>query len=177
MWLEAVLQLEDLDRLLAQFAPLTIALGAGRLHLSDPSPCELVPDVGLRVVCKAKVHWPMLGIDVPVTAHSLSVLLRLEVARVLEADVLVFKLEIENVDLAGIPGVFDRRITEMVNAELVRKEVGLTWAFARALTHSFELPAWLEPAASLGLTVVAGRVKIVGKGIGLAVQFESSVKR
>lgn len=89
---------------------------------------------------------------------------------------LAFELEIENVDLAGVPGVFDRRITELVNEQLVRKEVGLSWAFASTLTHSFRLPQSIAPAGSLDLTVLAGRVKIRPDGIGLAVQFGACVK-
>jgi hypothetical protein len=177
MWVEAVLLAEDLDRLVAQFAPLNIALGAGHLLLTDPGPCVLVPDVGLRVVCKAKVHWPVLGIDVPVTLHSLTVLVRLEVAPGEEGLRLVFKLEIEDVDLAAVPKMFAHRITEMANAELVRKEVELSWGFARTLTHSFHLPASMESVDSLDLAVTAGRVKILSDGIGLAVKFDSAVMR
>jgi hypothetical protein len=90
---------------------------------------------------------------------------------------LVFKLEIEKVDLAGVPKMFDHRIAEMVNAELVRKEVELSWGFARTLTHSFRLPSSIGPLESFDLTVLAGRVTILSSGIGLAVKLDATVKR
>jgi len=177
MWVEAVLLTEDLDRLVAQLAPMTVAVGTSHLLLSDPAPCVLVPDVGLRIVCKAKVDWPVLGIDVPVTARSLTVLLRPSIARREQGEVLVITLEVEGADLAGIPGLFEQRITDLVNRELVKKEVELSWAFAKTLTHSFRLPEALAPLASLDLTVLGGRVRILSDGLGLAVKLDSGVKR
>jgi hypothetical protein len=177
MWVEAVLLRDDLDRLVAQFAPMTIPIGAGHLLLSDPSPCVPVPDVGLRVECKARVHWPVLGIPVPITVHSLTMLVRPEVAAGARGSVLVFKLEIEAMDLAGIPAVLAPRITGMVNDELARRQVELSWDFGSALTHSFHLPESMQPLGSLDLTVLAGRVMIRSDGIGLAVQLDSAVQR
>ena len=163
--------------MVAQFAPLNIALGAGHLLLTDPAPSVLVPDVGLRVACKAKVHWPVLGLELPVTLHSLTLLVRPAIAPGAAGDRLVFRLEIESVDLAGLPKMLDRRITEMANAELVRKEVELSWGFAKTLTHSFPLPQAIAPLELLNLAVVAARMKIRSDGISLAVQFDSGVKR
>ena len=179
MWVEAVLLTEDLDRPpAAQLAPMTVAVGASHLVLFDPSPCVLVPDVGLRIVCKAKVEWPVLGIDVPVTARSLTVLLRPAIAKREEREVLVVTQEVESVELAAIAGLsFEGRITDLVNEELVKKEVELSWGFAKTLTRSFRLPADLAPLDSLDLTVLCGRVRILSVGIGLAVKLDSGVKR
>jgi hypothetical protein len=177
MWIEAVLLTDDLDRLVAQFAPMTIELGAGDLLLCDPGPCVLVPDTGVRVICRGKARWPVLGIDLPVTIHALTVLLRPQIAGGDDGGVLVVKLEIESVDLAGVPKMFEHTITEMANKEVVKKEIELSWGFAKTLTHSFRLPESLAPLLSLDLTVLAGRVRIRSDGIGLAVRFESAVKR
>jgi hypothetical protein len=177
MWVEAVLLAEDLDRLVTQLTPMTIAVGASHLVLSEPGPCVLVPDIGLRVVCKAKVNWPVLGVDVPITARALTLLLRPRIAKREGGDVLVVTLEIEDADLAGVPGFFEERITELVNKELIKKEVELTWGFAEALTHSFSLPEALAPLDSLDLAVMGGRVRIMSDGLGLAVKLDSGVKR
>lgn len=177
MWVEAVLLTEDLDHLVGQFAPLTIPLGAGHLHLSHPDPCVLLPDVGVRVACRAKLHWPVLGIDVPVTIQSLTLLLRPQISAREHGDSLVVTLEIEDADLAGVPKILDRTITEMANKELIRKEVELSWCFARALTHSFELPKTLTPLDSLALSVQAGRVSVRSDGVGLAVRLHAVVQR
>jgi hypothetical protein len=177
MWVEAVLLTEDLDRLVAQLAPMTVRVGASDVLLSDPAPCVLVPDVGVRVVCKAKVHWPVLGIDVPVTARALTVLVRPSITQREQRDVLVITLEVESADLAGVPGLFEQRITDLVNKELIKKEVELSWGFAKTLTHSFRLPDALAPLESLDLTVLGGRVRILSDGLGLAVKLDSGVSR
>src|SRR4051812_5252728 len=95
MWVETILSRDDLAKLLAQALPLTIFLGEDRhdepaddrignqanqaqskgdhsLTLHDLGDVSLVPDVGLRVTCKAKVSWPVLGIDVPIGLNSLT---------------------------------------------------------------------------------------------------------
>lgn len=177
MWVEAVLLGEDLDRLVAQFAPMTIPIGAGRVVLSEPAPAVLVPEVGLRVTCQARIHWPVLGIDVPVTIQSLAVLVRPAVAPGPDGQALVVTVEIESVDLAGVPKMIEEKITEKINAELGRRQVELSWNFAQTLTHSFLLPESIRPLASLDLRVTAGRVRIQADGIGLAVQLRSAVER
>jgi hypothetical protein len=177
MWAEAVLLPEDLDRVVAQMTPMAVAVGASHLLLFDASPCVLVPDIGLRIVCKAKVQWPVLGVDVPVTARSLTLLLRPAVARREEGEALVITLAVESAELTGVPGLFEQRIMDLVNKELVKKEVELSWGFAKTLTHSFRLPGALAPLDSLDLEVLRGRVQILGDRLALAVQFGSSVKR
>lgn len=81
MWVEAILGTEDLSQLVAQLLPMTIHLGDGTLSLSDPKDISLLPDVGLRATCRGHVHWPLLGIEVPVALNLLTVILRPEIAR------------------------------------------------------------------------------------------------
>ena len=176
MWVEAILLKGDLDRLVAQLAPMTIEVGAGRLTLEEPAPSTLVPDVGLRVTCKARLRWPVLGLDVPVSIHSISVICRPEVVNKEGAQVLAFKLEIEHVNVAGVPKLIDDRVTKMANEGLANHP-DLAWKFTRALTHSFRLPRSIEPLDSLELTVLAARVKITAEAMALAVEFDSGVTR
>src|SRR5271154_3854452 len=76
MWLEAVLTKDDLQDLFEQFAPLTIRLGeSGELTLDAPSDVTFDSTSGVRVVCRAKLEWSILGLHVPVTIHSLIVLI------------------------------------------------------------------------------------------------------
>ena len=180
MWVEAILMKEDLSKLIGQFLPVTIRLGDtddGELALHDPSDVSLVADVGLRVVCKAKVHWPVLGIDVPVTLHSLTVVLRPEAMRGEHGDAIVFKIEIEHADLAGVPSIIDDRITEFVNKELAAKHVALTWDVADTLATAFELPDTLQPLDALRLGVGGVRVKVTEDALGIAVLFDYAVVR
>jgi hypothetical protein len=177
MWVEAVLLGEDLDRLVAQFAPMTIPIGAGHVVLSEPAPAVLVPEVGLRVTCQARMHWPVLGIDVPVTIQSLVVMVRPAIVPGPDGQALVVTVEIESVDLAGVPKMIEEKITERVNAELGRRQIELSWRFMRTLSHSFSLPESIRPLASLALRAMAGRVRIQVDGVSLAVQLESAVER
>jgi hypothetical protein len=60
----------------AKLTPVKIRLGNdGDLLLHDASAVTLVPRTALRVVCQAKLHSPVLGIGMPVTLHSLTLVL------------------------------------------------------------------------------------------------------
>jgi hypothetical protein len=180
MWVEAILMKEDLSKLVGQFLPVSMRLGdadEGELSLTDPSDVSLVAGSGLRVVCKAKVHWPVLGIDVPVTLNSLTILLRPEPVRRPHGDAVIFKLEIEHADLAGVPSIIDNRITEYMNKELDAKHVELTWEVANTLAASFELPGTLKPLDALKLGVAGVRVKVTTEALGIAVLFDYEVTR
>jgi hypothetical protein len=178
MWIEAVLLTEELSMLVGQFAPVTIRLGEdGELQVHDPSEITIVPDVGLRVVCKAKLRWTVLGFAVPVTLDSLAVLLLPAIVKRGDVDVLVFRLEIEEADIAGLPTGIDSRITDIVNHELEAKHVELSWDYAATLNHQFDLPDLLKPVERLKLTVGGARVKASGGSLALAIEFYVDVLR
>jgi hypothetical protein len=177
MWAEAVLLVEDLDRLVAQFTPLSLTLGAGRLQMSAPGPCVPVPGEGVRVTFRATAHWPLLGIEVPVAVRALSLLLRPEICRGAAGESLVFQPVVEDMDIPGFPRALERKLTAMVNRELVRKDASLSWDFTGTLTHSFRLPGSMAPIDSLDLTATAGRVEVRSDGMRLAVSFSSAVMR
>jgi hypothetical protein len=164
--------------LVGQFAPVTIRLGEdGELQVHDPSEITIVPDVGLRVVCKAKLRWTVLGFAVPVTLDSLAVLLLPAIVKRGDVDVLVFRLEIEEADIAGLPTGIDSRITDIVNHELEAKHVELSWDYAATLNHQFDLPDLLKPVERLKLTVGGARVKASGESLALAIEFYVDVLR
>jgi hypothetical protein len=178
MWVEAILLEQDLAALVKQFVPVTIRLGDdGEIQVTDPSDIALVADVGLRIVCKARLRWSVLGIPVPVHVDSLVVLLRPEVTMTPGGQQVVFKLEIEHADLSGIPTAIDVRITELVNRELASKQVELAWDYAKTLSHVFELPDALQPLERLELTVAGARVKATREAVGLAIEFHAHVRR
>jgi hypothetical protein len=180
MRLEATLLLQDLSALIDQLLPLKISFGQDArayLSLSDRQSVELVPEVGLRVGCCAKLSWPVLGIDVPVVLKSLSVLLRPTVARRADAFVLVFQLEIERMDLAVLPALADRHVTEKVNRELDARQVELAWDFTNTLSHSFHLPPLLATVDSFALRVVDGAVHIDEQQLRLTIGFSAGITR
>jgi hypothetical protein len=178
MWLEAILSNEDLTALVGQLAPLTIPLAdQGHLEVTDPHDITLVAGVGLRLICKAKLRWPVLGIDVPITLKSVTVVLRPEIAKDESGESLVFKLEIEHADFAGIPTMLDTRITEKVNKELAAKHVELAWDFKKSLSHVFKLPESLQPIDAIALDVAWGEIKVTDKALVFAVSFHAAVTR
>jgi hypothetical protein len=179
MWIEAIIPAEDLRRTLAELAPLEIRLGddGGELSLEAPREMTLVADQGVRIVCTAHLHWPVLGVSVPVTMTTLIVLLRPVIEAHEGVDSLVFKLEIEHADLAMVPSIIDDRITSLVNEELAKRHVELSWRYAETLDHIFRLPDILEPAESLSLTVTSALVKITTEALGLAISLRSDIHR
>jgi hypothetical protein len=178
MWLEAIVPKEDLSALVAEFTPLTILLGEdGRLSLSEATDVSLVEGVGLRVVCKAQVHWSVLGLSVPVTLHSLAVLLRPEIEPRDGAPALVFRVQIEHADLAGLPDVIDDRVTGLVNHELEARHVELSWGYGNTLSHVFDLPETLRPLEQLALVAGSARVKVTHDAMALAIEMTARVDR
>lgn len=101
VWTEAIFTGEDLARILTRVMPLTIDIDDAGNHflLHDPKAVELVADQGVRLQCAANVLWTVLGLHVPVTLHSVSVLLRPEIVKRAEGETLV----IEHADFASVP--------------------------------------------------------------------------
>ena len=178
MWLEAILAKSDFVALLPELTPLTINLsGGGTVELDEPSGVELVADVGLRVTCKAKLHWPVLGIQVPVTLHSLTAVAKPQIAETSTGDRLVFTFNVEKADFAGLPDVVDEKITEKINEALVRDHVALEWDFTDTLSHVFPMPATLDHLEALGLQVAWGEVRVTPDAVVFAVSFHARVMR
>jgi hypothetical protein len=179
MWIEAIVSAEDLRQTLSRFAPVTIHFGdgGGELALEAPSHVTLVGDRGARIVCKARLVWPLLGVHVPIAMKSLVVLLCPVIEPQLEGSALVFKLEIEHADFAFVPTFIDNKLTTAINSELAKKRVELSWRYAETLDHVFPMPDALEGVDSLGLVVTDAVVKVTSEGVGLAVSLRPDVQR
>jgi hypothetical protein len=178
MWLEAIVPKDDLTHLAAELLPLTVHLdNDGELFFHDPTEVALVADVGLRLVCAVRLRWSVLGISVPITVRSVSVLLRPEVIAAGDGAKIAFKLEIDHLDVAGLPAGIDAGIVHLVNRELDAKHVDLSWGYAATLSHVFDLPDMLRPSEKLELAVDGARVKATEDALGLAIQFKARVHR
>ncbi len=178
MWVEAILSKGDLTALVAQFTPLKLRLGEdGELLVTEPGEVDLVPDVGLRVACKAKLKWPVLGVRVPATLNSLIVIVRPEIVKTSIGEALLFKLQIEHIDVAGLPAMIDDGILDHINRELATRHVDLTWDFTSTLSHSFPLPEVLQPLGALGLDVAWGKLKVTHEAVAFAISYHSHVNR
>jgi hypothetical protein len=174
MWLEAILSKDDLTKLVGRLLPVKIDLGGGTLALHEPSDVAITPERGLLVRSKALVHWPVLGVEVPIALHELTVLICPEVT---PDDALTFRLDIVHADLASVPAFVDARITDRLNRTLRERRAELTWNFARALSHVFHFPPSLSLVEALSLDVAWGRLRIMEEAIVLAVSFRADVLR
>lgn len=180
MWVEAILTKDDLATLLVDLCPLTIALdqaagGEHYLRLQNPRDVALVEGRGLRLTCEAELHWPVLGIDAPVRVESLTMLLNVGLSPSLDEEVLAFRPEVESMDVAWVPSLFDGRITDKLNDELGKRHIELSWHFFKTLSHVFELPGVLRPATALDLRVGWGKVRVTNEAMVLAVSFNTHV--
>jgi hypothetical protein len=177
MWVEALLAKDDLNRAITDFCPLKINLEkGGNLVISDPCNLELIAGVGLRMSVTVEVHWPILGIQIPVSVRSATLDVRPQILAKQEGEVLTFKLHLDDVDLSMVPEFVDRGIVDLVNAELEAKHVELSWSFMKTLSHVFALPDALASASGIHLRAMWGRVKITDEAIVLAVSFRATVE-
>src|SRR5260221_952005 len=131
MWVEAVLSKEDLAALIAQIVPLTIRINADGgadhyIELATATDLALVADQGLRMTTEARIHWPVLGITVPVKIDPLIVMIKPQVTATPGGDALSFTLQIEQADFAGILALGDQLITDKINSELGKSQVELS---------------------------------------------------
>jgi len=177
MWLEAIFSREDLQDVASKFAPLKILLGdSGSLLLVSPSEVSLIPNRGIALTCDATLHWPVLGVDIPVSMHGLLVHVLPTIEERPDGATLVFRLQIDHAGVAMLPSFFDHGITARVNEELQKKHVELAWNFVNTLSHAFGLPASLASAATFSVRATAGRVKVTETALALAVDFVTSVQ-
>jgi hypothetical protein len=181
MWTEIIIPREDLARLLAQAFPLTIRLGDAEsdnsLALSDLRDVRLVPDVGLRIECRARVSWPVLGIQLPVVLNALTLLLVPSIGKGPEGDTLVFRINLEHADFTAVPDLIDQRIRAAINAKLEAKDAELAWDLSKSLTLSAPLPTLLEELEAFAMRPRWAKVRITDQAIVYAASFNSAFVR
>jgi hypothetical protein len=178
MWLEATLTQEDLTSFFERLLPLEIRLGDGGrlLLLGGPVAVSLVPDRGVEVVCEAKLHWPILGIRVPVAIHAAASSIQPSVELRPQGHTLVFRLEVDRTALTGLHSV-DEHVAARVNEELQAKQAELAWTFSKTLNHVFAMPEALLSTEALSLETKLGVTKVTERALTLAVRLDVGVQR
>jgi hypothetical protein len=175
MWLEAIVSLEDFQALAAELLPVRVQLGAADsdhyLFLSAASEVSLVEGRGLRVVCNAQIRWPVLGMDLPISVDSLTVLLEPSVPN--ESGELLMGVQLEHADVAWVPSMLDKKIVSAINEALKQKKAELAWRFETALSRDFPLPEMLQPVRALGLKAGWGKVRVTSEAMVLAISFHA----
>ncbi len=179
MWIEGIFTKEDISGILTQAMPITLDLDDAGNHvtLHEPKSVELIPERGLRVECAANVLWTVLGIQVPITLHKVTALLRPEIVKGDHGDKLVFGLLIEHADFAGMPAMIDDRLTEKINEAVEAEHLDLSWDFSETLGGAFPMPASLRPLDTLSLNVAWGKLRVTEEAFVLAISFHSDITR
>jgi len=182
MWVEAILSKDNVISLVGQFLPMSIHLGENPddghyLELFEPRQVSLVEDLGLRMTCGATIRWPILGIDLPVTVESVTLLLCPSIPSASGRDELDFRLTVEGIDFAWVPATVDDRIADKINLELAKKHALLSWRFGETLSHVFKMPPFLPPLTAVALKVAWGQVRVTSEAVVIAVSFHPRVLR
>jgi len=181
MWLQAILTAEDIKQRLTEMTPLRIELDKvapdRSLWLSPPSEVTLVPDVGVRVVVRARVHWDVLGIGFPFTIQKLSVMLTPRVHQEGGKDTLRFTAHVEEADCPVLPGMVETPLIVRLNEVLAKEDSALVWSFMDTLDFKFDLPESLQPIRKLRLFSRWGAVRVSEEGLSLAVAFGLDTER
>ncbi len=181
MFAEIVLTTEDFTQALTKALPLTFHLGdegKEELKLFDLQKVEIRAGKGLRAMCKAEVHWPVLGIEVPVVLNELIIVMTPSIGKTVEGDALLFGLRVEHADIEVLPDFMDNKITDIVNAALEKKDFDLAWNFSKTLAIAPHLPTkTLEPLDRFALKPAWGKVRIAEDTIVLATSFHFEITR
>ena len=169
MWLEAIISEKDFETVVRDFTPVTIALGEdGELHLEPPTAMALVKGEGLRLTCHVGLRWSVLGIHVPITIESATVLLEIEVAKKETGDVLAFKVKLEALDIGALPKMFAGGAIALINKELETHHAEFVWDFRKTLAARFDLPDVLTPARAMSVNVAWAEVRVSNDALVLA---------
>jgi hypothetical protein len=175
MWVEFVLARDDLEKVVNDFCPLRLKLGDnGNILLADPHDLILVPEVGLRVSISAEVHWPVLGIQIPVSVRSTTLQVTVRIVKEEGGSRLRFGFQLSNADLSMVPAMVTRGVVDRVNKELASAD--LSWMFTKTLSHDFGLPESLLSARALDLSAVSGHLKVTAEALVLAVKLHGTVE-
>lgn len=177
MWTEVILAKDDLDTAVSDLCPLTIHLAdGGHIVLSNPCELALVADVGLSLKVTVEVHWPVLGIQIPISVRSAILKVTPDVLKTSSGESLRFKLRVTDADFSLLPGIVGRGLVDLVNRELDTEAMWVCWNFTRTLSHLFELPDALLSARAIALRATWGRVRVTSEALVLAVSIDVGVE-
>ncbi len=175
MWLQALFTPADLERIVAEMTPVQMALDPDDpkryLWLDRPTSVEMVGNVGVRIVTSARLQWDVIGITLPLTLRTVSVLLTPSITRRDGKDALAFSAQIETLDLAAVPALIEVPLVAKVNEALAAEPAQLAWRFTDTLDFTFQLPDTLAPARSLRLFARWGAVRTSEEGVAVAAAF------
>ncbi len=169
----ALVDQTTLAQILSEVTPLDVDLGEGEDHgrwlsVDRPRRVEIVHGKGVRLETSAKMSWTVAGVSVPVTIHSVTILLELSIGGPPEGGRLIARPRLEAADLKGLPAMLDRKLVEKVNERLAAQPPVIGWSFAQTLTHSIKLPEQLRQLSHFELSATDARLEIDTQAIRLS---------
>jgi hypothetical protein len=175
MWLQALFTADDLLRALSRVTPARIPLAKEDpercLWLSKPDSVLLRDDKDIVITTRAQVRWDVLGLTVPVTLQSVTVVLSPEVQDERGAQALSFGLRIQEADLSAVPAFVEGSLVARVNEALAEADGKMSWRFLETLDFAFHLPM-IEPRRKMKLWARSGTAKVTSEGLSLMVGWE-----
>ncbi len=180
MWLEALITREDFAKVLSEFLPVQISLHPDAqvedtkqyLKLGQATNVELVPQQGVRITCPAAISLHMLP---TFELNELKVLMKPVITERPTGSVMEFHLVIEEADFHLVPDFVDNKIVEKANEALVHRKV--SWDFTRTLTHSIEMPKWIDPIDRLQIAPHWGKVRVGRRALSVVISFKLDFAR
>ena len=180
MWLQAAFSHADLVLFAEKLFPVHLALEEGNkegrhIYLGRPKSMELVAGKGLRVDMRARVLWPLLGIDVPIDVPNVTAMMTLEMARLDGEDVFSLSPVIEALDVTHLPGFVESALMGAINAAIAKEHAALTWRFTHTLDFRLPIPEAEEPARRLHVSARWGDVVVTADGITLIAALDADL--
>jgi len=174
---------EMLRRLLSDILPITVLLDdeLGRdgrwVAIGRAERLELIPGEGVRLATSGELRWPLKIAPVTLTLNELQLVVRPIVVGEGPSTRLLFRPQIEHIDLERLPSFVDRGVVALVNRALESRSHLLAWHVADSIGQHFSLPETLIPLETATVDVVSAALAIDERGIDLAVTLDMNVTR
>lgn len=183
MYIEFVLQRNDIVRFIGELAPVRIHMTEAErdrrwLELDKPTEVTLVPLRGVRIQTSGRLKYAVAGVKVPATIRSMTLMLVPELSLDdHERPALGFKLQIEDADLKFIPGLVDDRLIKLVNDSLNPDTTHMIWRFGALLTRALPITERLDPLDHLHLVADGADVHVDEDQLRLRVRCLAALSR
>jgi hypothetical protein len=180
MHLTATLYEETVLELLGQLLPLTMYLDAKKkrwVQVNRPDEVSFIAGEGLRLTTSAKVQWTLAGVSIPFTIRLVQVMVRPEVVDDELGGKLLFRVQVEDADLKGVPSAIDDTIVSTVNARLSAIGDKIGWNFGETLRRSIGLPPSMHPVEAFQMRAQEGKVVVTDDAMTFSLYTPSRFKR
>ncbi|MGZ3456858.1 MAG: hypothetical protein ACXVEF_45045, partial [Polyangiales bacterium] len=141
VFVETIFPREELRALLESALPMVVHFeSGGSLDVFGLGEVTLVSGEGLRIGCKARLHWPALGIPFQATLDAVTVMLRPKVVKNEAGESLMLDASIEEANFSALPEFADEAIRKRIDGALRARRAELAFDFTRVLRHRLAIP-------------------------------------